>query len=547
MSRAPAGRARTPPGLHVVGLGAGIGSIARAAVAAGVKLGRLAHCDIDGVATQTAAELLARLRVEAPRVIGKSVVRGTFSELPADIRDITYDVVESYCLTRGAPDLIESDLRRLGAVDTSTDQLARVIGWFRLFNPNLMFIAVAGCNADSQLVHARTSALLGVAALHFDSALVSPSSAPVTVWTNVPDAVAPPERCAELEDILEPGRRPNVVGRSDGAYNAAGFLRRKAPALAASGELARAAADALIFDMRIDMLVPATIEEEEQMVGLQPGDTASSAATPRDRHRLVRRTADVNAAAHFLAAAAAAATLSKVQLGAKIAKIDRTAIVAKGPRVPTAGESADSASTAADSPRLVSAGMSAVGVARARPTSRAILHAAALVGADMLQRQPWLEHHYTATSAADAERPSDIKFYLAQRRDIYINVPVQKNKFVNRMDALFERVKLLRRRIKGERRTIMQFQRLDGSPTALHWVVPPAANAAAWKHELHQSLHQPTQLDDENDVYAPGARLDVSALRAFGIDPDLCDEVERGERYQLERQPLPFARGNYGS
>jgi hypothetical protein len=124
---------------------------------------------------------------------------------------------------------------------------------------------------------------------------------------------------------------------------------------------------------------------------------------------------------------------------------------------------------------------------------------------------------------------------------------VQKNKFVNRMDALFERVKLLRRRIKGERRTVMQFHRLNGSPTALHWVVPPAANAAGWKHELHRALHQPTQLDDEHDVYAPGARLDVSALRAFGVDTDLCDEVERGERYQLVRQPQPFARNNYGS
>ena len=99
MSRAPAGGARTPPGLHVVGLGAGIGAIARAAVTAGVKLGRLAHCDVVSVATQTAAELLTKLRVEAPRVIGKSVARGTFSELPADIQDITYDVVEGYCLT----------------------------------------------------------------------------------------------------------------------------------------------------------------------------------------------------------------------------------------------------------------------------------------------------------------------------------------------------------------------------------------------------------------------------------------------------------------
>ena len=527
--------------MHVVGLGAGIGAIARAAVTAGVKLGRLAHCDVDSVATQTAAELLTKLRVEAPCVIGKSVVRGTFSELPADIQDITYDVVESYCLTRGAPDLIEGDLRRLGSVDASTDQLARVIGWFRLFNPTLMFIAVAGGNADSHLVHARADALLGIAALRFDSALVSPSSSSITIWTNIPGAVAPPERCAELEDILEPERRPNVVRRSDGAYNAAGFLRRKAPALTASGEQTRAA-DALVFDMRIDMLVPATIEEEEQMVGLQPGDTASSAAAPRDRHRLVRSIADVNAAAHFLNAAAAASKLTKVELSAKMAK---TAIVAKSPtRVPTIGESA---TAVVDSPQLGSDKTSRASGARARPTSRAILRAAELAGADMLQRQPWLEHHYTATSASDAERPSDIKFYLAQRRDIYINVPVQKNKFVNRMDALFERVKLLRRRIKGERQTVMRFHRLNGSPTALHWVVPPAANAAGWKHELHRALHQPTQLDDEHDVYAPGARLDVSALRAFGVDTDLCDEVERGERYQLVRQPQPFARNNYGS
>jgi hypothetical protein len=31
----------------------------------------------------------------------------------------------------------------------------------------------------------------------------------------------------------------------------------------------------------------------------------------------------------------------------------------------------------------------------------------------MLERQPWLEHHDPTTSAAAAERPSDLKYYLA--------------------------------------------------------------------------------------------------------------------------------------
>jgi hypothetical protein len=115
----------------------------------------------------------------------------------------------------------------------------------------------------------------------------------------------------------------------------------------------------------------------------------------------------------------------------------------------------ESAAAVADPPKLGSDETTRASGTRARPTSHAILRAAELAWADILRRQPWLEHHYTATSASDAERPSDIKFYLAQRRDIYINVPVKKNKFVNRMDALFERVKLLRRRIKGERRSVI--------------------------------------------------------------------------------------------
>jgi hypothetical protein len=74
------------------------------------------------------------------------------------------------------------------------------------------------------------------------------------------------------------------------------------------------------------------------MVGLQPGDTASSAATPRDRHRLLRSIADVNAAAHFLTAAAAASKLTKVELSAKMAK---TAIVESSPRAQPDNQGAD--------------------------------------------------------------------------------------------------------------------------------------------------------------------------------------------------------------
>ena len=84
-------------------------------------------------------------------------------------------------------------------------------------------------------------------------------------------------------------------------------------------------------------------------------------------------------------------------------------------------------------------------------------------------------------------------------------------------------------------------------PTALHWVVPPAADAPGWQQELHAALHQPTSLDDSNDVFKPGARLDVPAPRKMGFEKALCDELEKGERYQLERPPAPFERNNYGS
>ena len=165
----------------------------------------------------------------------------------------------------------------------------------------------------------------------------------------------------------------------------------------------------------------------------------------------------------------------------------------------------------------------------------------------MLARQPWLEHHYPTVNAAQAERPSDVKAWLVHRRVIYINVSVPKVPFRDRQAELFERIKILKRRISGNKRQIAQVSRLDGLPTALHWLVPPGDRAPEWKHELHRQLHQPTDQDDDQDVFAPGARLGIKSLRAYGVDPQLCDELQRGERYQLERLPAPFARNNYGS
>jgi hypothetical protein len=94
-------------GLHVVGLCAGVGAVARAAVTAGVKLIRLAHCDVDGVATQTATELRARLRMEATHVTGKGAARGMVCHLPTNILDVTHSVIEKYCLACVAPDFVE--------------------------------------------------------------------------------------------------------------------------------------------------------------------------------------------------------------------------------------------------------------------------------------------------------------------------------------------------------------------------------------------------------------------------------------------------------
>ena len=164
----------------------------------------------------------------------------------------------------------------------------------------------------------------------------------------------------------------------------------------------------------------------------------------------------------------------------------------------------------------------------------------------MMKRQPWLEKHYASTGAAGAERPSDIKYYFAQRSLFYINVPVPIIKFRNEQFELFDRVKLLRRTIAGHRRTVLQVRRLDGLPTALHWVVPFPEHAPSWKHEMHTALQQPTQQDDNNDVF-PGARLDVSQLLNHSVDPELCKEILQGELYQFDTLPASFARNNYGS
>jgi hypothetical protein len=288
---------------------------------------------------------------------------------------------------------------------------------------------------------------------------------------------------------------------------------------------------------------------------------ALSAAAPLFAHRPAALTAPSDAAG------ADAARLSAAAVPSAAAALDDVAT-----HLATFHGAARSAS--ANAARLDAAAASPAAVVPVRPAAalRAAappfvngLHAAeppasqfsgrhaylARVADDMLKRQPWLATHEPSVPASQAERPADVKAYLVQRRLVHINCPAPKvpfrKPFRDGQSELLERFHLAKRTINGARRKLLTVSRLDGLPTALRWVVPPVADAPAWQHELHSALHQPTSRDDAHDVFSPGARLDVPSLRRLGFEPALCDEIEKGEKYQFDTLPGSFSRDNYGS
>ena len=520
--------------MHLCG---GLGTPARACVTANVKLAKFTHCDTDPVATQTAAELLQRLHQRHPSIISKEATRA-FDDLPANIYDITEDVVKRYVAKHGPPQLLMADFP-CQDVSRAGDQagvehgersslifhIVDIIRWFKNEGDTKFIVENVYFKEHLPEDHDLVSRLLGVSSLDFDAALISPSHRLRSYWTDVPGAAAPEERRADLEDVLELEHIPGVAVYDDFApmavYNKCGELRLKAVTAVASGEntYSYRNGSALVKNIFTNLLEAPFIEEKERMVGLVAGDTESSVATMEDRHRMVGNIFDANVMAHFLTTLAA--------------HLDLTAAAARASARPILNVSS---ATRQRKKITKKAGRTFMGN-----------EYCTRVADDMLKRQPWLETHSPSAPAAQAERPADVKSYLVQRRDIYINVPVPKVPFRNGQAEMLKRFSFAKQTINGMKRNILTVNRRDGLPTALHWVVPPAADAPGWQHDLHNALHQPTSLDDSNDVFASGARLDVPSLRRMGFEKELCDELEHGESYQLERKPEAFERNNYGS
>jgi hypothetical protein len=543
-------------GLHVVHLCGGLGTCGRACVTAKVKLDKFSHCDIDPIANQTAAELLLRLHASDPEYITKKATRA-FEDLPADIYDITEEVVKSYVATHGSPHLLMADFPcqdvsrageqkgvRGGRRSSLIFHIANIIRWFKLYGDTKFLVENVYFREHLPEDHFIVSRLLGVNSLDFDAALVSPSHRLRSYWTDIPGAVAPSERLSDLEDVLELEHTPNVAVFNDfppfAIYNTSGEIRRKAATLVAAGENTYSYRDgsALVLNTFTGLLERPYIEEKERMVGLQPGDTNCTIASIDDRHRMVGNIFDANVMAHFI-------TTLATHLDDLLDAATATQELCAQPAITV------------EAPRARRQNRKTVKqLKKAKPKKRKPRNSELFIGKnayyiraadDMYERQPWLDSHVPSTSADKAERPSDIKAYLVQRRNIYINCPVPKVPFRNNHAIMLNRFHIAKRTIRNVKRKIIKVQRLDGLPTALHWVVPPAADAPSWQQELHRALHQPTSLDNSNDVFSPGARLDVDSLRKLGFEPALCDELENGERYQLERQPKPFERNNYGS
>jgi hypothetical protein len=420
-------------GMHIVHLCGGLGTCGRACVTANVKLGKFEHCDTDPVATQTAAELLRRLHSVNPSVISKTATNA-FKNLPTDINDITEEVVKRYVAAHGSPHLIIADFPcqdvsragdRAGVVRGKRSSLifhiADIIMWFKKFGDTKFLVENVYFKEHLPEDHDMVSRLLGVVAIDFDAALVSPSHRLRSYWTDVHGAAAPEERRAELEDALELEHAPGVAVFDDfkpfAQFNKCGEPRRKAVTAVASGENTYSYVNgtALVLNVFTNILEPPYIEEKERMVGLVAGDTASSTATMEDRHRMVGNIFDANVMAHFITTLATHLDLA----------------------VDTAGKAArpvlnvSSASKKKKKKKLSKnthfAGKNNIYFTR--------------VAEDMFKRQPWLDTYMPSAPAAQADRPADIKAYLVQRRAIYINVPVPKVAFRNGQLEMLKRFK----------------------------------------------------------------------------------------------------------
>ena len=540
--------------MHLCG---GLGTFARACVKGKIPLERFQHCDTDPVATQSSFELLQRLREQHPDIISKDSV-DAFSNLPADVTKITRRQIKMYVRRYGAPDLILADFpcqdlsragQRKGVVAGERSSLIfhidRVIREFKSFGNSKFLVENVFFKEHLPEDYDIVCDLLGVQSLDFDAALVSPSHRLRSYWTDITNARVPGERRADLADILEPNHRPNVCTSSDfspfACFNIAGEIRRKAPTLVAAGEYTYSyrSGAAWVVDIITGLLVKPSIEEKEQMVGLLPGDTACSIATLEDRHRMVGNIFDANVMAHF----------------AKLTYDDalQSGVLLRPPRKqPQRQRSTQRPRSGAQQQRKHQQHSKRAhqhqGPHHQRPNSRRSLPAKlAWVGEDMKSRQPWLDSHRPSVPAGTAERPSDIKAYLVQRSSVYISCPCPKIPFRQSYFQLLDRIHMAKRKVDDARRDVISVKRLNGLPTALHWTVPPSPSSPRWMHELHRAVSQPTDRDDVNDVFQPGARLDVPSLRKLGFSTKLCDELETGEQYDLLRLPDPFERGNYGS
>ena len=267
-------------------------------------------------------------------------------------------------------------------------------------------------------------------------------------------------------------------------------------------------------------LVKPRIEEKEKMVGLEPGDTAQGNATERQRHKLVGNIIDANVLSEFVGA-----------LDIKLRHEKR----------PPPAKQKNVVKQKKNKCRVLKRKR---GLPRRPPPH--LQRALQAVSSDMLSRQPELRSHRPRVPFSAAERPSDIKAYLVERTALHINCPCPKIKFTSSDQQFWDRCCLIKKQISGSRRSVLKVTSCDGSP-ALHWVVPPPASAPAWEHHLFKGLHQPTQNDNLHDVVAAASRLYVNKLRSYGVDESLCEELEQGERYQLESPPPAHYRDNYMS
>ena len=107
---------------------------------------------------------------------------------------------------------------------------------------------------------------------------------------------------------------------------------------------------------------------------------------------------------------------------------------------------------------------------------------------------------------------------------------------------LEHRVFVRRQQFMGEKCNYLVVTTACGTRNLLTWRIPKDA-----LEEARLALRQSTVDDSLQNLYEKAARLDVTKMRELGFDEQLCKDVERGERYDLQECPAPFYRGNYGS